>query len=67
MKISFSEHDEFGNSQGVIIPLRSDITPKQILAIGNYYKKIGWKPSQKTKRVLEDAKKVIKRKSKTTA
>lgn len=57
MKLSFSEHDEFGNGQGVIIPLRSDITPKQILAIGNYYKNIGWKPSSQTRRVIEDAKK----------
>jgi len=60
MKLSFSERDEFGNGRGVIISLPSTVTPRQILAIGRCYEKIGWQPSRRTKRALDAAKAAIK-------
>jgi hypothetical protein len=55
MKLSFSERDEFGNGRGVDISLLPAATPKQIVAIGKYYEKVGWQPSRPTKRALDAA------------
>ena len=60
MKLSFGERDEFGNGRGVDIPLLPTATPKQIVAIGKYYEKVGWQPSRRTKRVLDAAKAAVK-------
>ena len=60
MKLSFSEHDEFGNGRGVDISLLPSATPKQIVAIGKYYEKVGWQPSRRTKRALDAAKAAVK-------
>ena len=60
MKLSFGERDEFSNGRGVDIPLLPTATPKQIVAIGKYYEKIGWQPSRRTQRALNAASAALK-------
>lgn len=56
--MTFSEQDEHGNERGVRITLREDVTPRQILDIAKYYKRIGWLPSRPTVKIIEKARKV---------
>lgn len=57
MKLSFIDKDK---SRGVDIPLLPTATPKQIVAIGKYYEKVGWHPSRRTQRALDAASATLK-------